>query len=86
MPALTSCTASDALKMKRTPDALFAGKGKEEDTVQEEGGVIVNARGTEEVQGPSDEVYLCKLIRSQASHCASWSQAIGTLNRVWRIV
>ncbi|CAL5222718.1 g5121 [Coccomyxa viridis] len=31
------------------------GKGKEEENVLEEGGVTLNGRGTDEVQGPSDE-------------------------------
>ena len=52
------------LDKMRTADALCAGKGKEEDVVQEEGGVTLNGRGTDEVQGSSDEVHLCTVSRT----------------------
>ena len=52
-----SCTVPmHAGYLKGTEVALCAGRGKEEEIVQEEGGVTSNGRSTDEVQGPSDEV------------------------------
>ena len=51
-----------ASKKKLEVEALCAGKGKDEETVQEEGGASLNGRGTDEVQAPSDEVHLCTLL------------------------
>ena len=54
---------------------MCAGKGKEEEDVQEEGGVTSNGRGNDEVQGPSDEVHLCSGKQSDPPTVVSYSCA-----------